>query len=273
MNASRTATLKGNQNMPSYLSKHRLLTVGNPKTVKGQKRGYQTCILHLAPHKLSGFNVCAGATAGCIEACLNTSGHGGLMSGVSRLTVAMIETGLMNKVQRKRISRTRLFFEQREQFMAILVAEIVAGIKRARKARLIPVFRLNGTSDIRWETVPVTIDGRVYPNIMSAFPKIQFYDYTKLPNRRNIPANYHLTFSLAESNEPAARVALANWMNVAAVFRDKATVAWRQTTGYMGRPVYNGDDTDLRFLDPPGHIIALYAKGNAVSDKSGFVRD
>ena len=38
-------------------------------------------------------------------------------------------------------------------------------------------------------------------------------------------------------------------------------------------PVTRGDDTDLRFLDMPGHVIALYAKGNAKRDRSGFVRD
>jgi hypothetical protein len=37
--------------------------------------------------------------------------------------------------------------------------------------------------------------------------------------------------------------------------------------------VLRGDDTDLRFLDPPGNVIALYAKGNAKRDHSGFVRD
>jgi len=36
--------------------------------------------------------------------------------------------------------------------------------------------------------------------------------------------------------------------------------------------VANGDETDLRFLDPAGHVIALYAKGNARKDESGFVR-
>ena len=38
-------------------------------------------------------------------------------------------------------------------------------------------------------------------------------------------------------------------------------------------PVARGDDTDLRFLDMPGHVIALYAKGNAKRDRCGFVRD
>lgn len=101
--------------------------------------------------------------------------------------------------------------------------------------------------------------------------------YTKLPNRKNVPANYHLTFSLADGNDALAHVALANGMNVAAVFRSKETVARYMESGinisgtYV--PVSRGDDTDLRFLDAPRHCIGLYAKGSAKRDSSGFVRD
>lgn len=125
-----------------------------------------------------------------------------------------------------------------------------------------------------------------HPSIMHAFPGVQFYDYTKLPNRKNIPANYSLTFSLADGNEEQALSALENGMSVAAVFRDKATVARYMANGFeLSSPsplggefrfradVVRGDDTDLRFLDPKGCIVALYAKGNAKRDQSGFVRD
>jgi hypothetical protein len=108
---------------------------------------------------------------------------------------------------------------------------------------------------------------------MALFPDVQFYDYTKLDNRKNVPANYNLTFSLADGNDKQASVALANGLNVAAVFRNKDTVARYEQSGFMGAPVFNGDDSDLRFLDPRAHVIALYAKGNAKRDKSGFVRD
>lgn len=115
------------------------------------------------------------------------------------------------------------------------------------------------------------------PNIMSLFSDVQFYDYTKLPNRKNLPANYHLTFSLADGNDTMARVALANGMNVAAVFRSKDTVARYMESGIdIGGtcvPVSRGDDTDLRFLDAPRHCIGPYAKGNAKRDSTGFVRD
>jgi hypothetical protein len=247
----------------------KLLTPGNPKTEKGEAQGYWTFILHLAPASLSGFNVCAMATQGCKAACLNTAGRGGIMGGHGILTHDDVARGIQNTIQKARIRRTRRFFTERDAFMTDLVRDIAKAIGKARKAGFVPVFRLNGTSDIRWESVPAC--GKA--NIFAAFPTVQFYDYTKLPNRRNVPANYHLTFSLADGNDAQATQALANGMNVAAVFRNKATVSRVVDSGYMGRPVFIGDDSDLRFLDPRGHIIALYAKGNAKRDASGFVRD
>ena len=239
----------------------KLLTVGNPKLVKGQKQGYLSFVLHLAPSTLSGYNVCPMASAGCAAACLNTAGRGGIMKkGEST-----------NNIQRARIRRTVMFFEQRDAFMATLVNDIKLGIKQAEKLNLVPVFRLNGTSDIRWETVEVTIGGITYNNVMGLFPTVQFYDYTKLNNRRNLPANYHLTFSRSESNDADVNMVIngiegirtSSDINIAVVF-DKLPAT------FLGRPVINGDETDLRFLDPRRVIVGLKAKGKAKKDNSGF---
>lgn len=240
----------------------------NPKIIKGEAQNVHTFVLHLAPASLSGFNVCPMATAGCRAACLNTAGHGGLMTG-GRLTHDDVAAGRQNHVQKARIRRTRWFFTDRARFMAALVSDIRKAIRRADRQGMVPAFRLNGTSDIRWETVKV--DGAA--NVFELFPTVQFYDYTKLPNRRGIPSNYHLTFSLADGNDRSAMDALANGMSVAVVFRDKATVALYVEAGFMGRQVVSGDETDLRFRDPRGVIVALYAKGHAKNDHSGFVRD
>jgi hypothetical protein len=104
---------------------------------------------------------------------------------------------------------------------------------------------------------------------MQAFPHVQFYDYTKIPitRRRNRPANYHLTFSLSERNEADAKRALTAGVNVAAVF---PTRDFPPT--YLGTPVIVGDESDLRFTDPRGVVVALYAKGSAKHDASGFVQ-
>lgn len=244
----------------------KLLTTSNYKTNKGKKFGYLTAILHLAPSDLSGRNVCPMASAGCRAACLNTAGQGGMIAGSAGLSgsdlVAAIKSGgLTNHVQAARIRRTNDYFDNRSEFMAQLVREVINHIKLAKKYNLIPCVRLNGTSDIRWETVAVNGSA----NIFEVFPDVQFYDYTKLANRRNLPANYHLTFSLAEDNDYDARRALGSGMNVAVVFRNPPAV-------FMAHMVIDGDISDLRFLDKSVVIVGLSAKAKAKKDTTGFVR-
>ena len=238
-----------------------LLSVGNPKTLKGMKEGYNTYILHLAPHTLSGHNTCPKATAGCSAACLNTAGRGG-----------MFKRGeFTNNIQKARIRKTELFYENRNQFMELLVKDITLAIKQSKRMNLIPVFRLNGTSDISWEKYPVQMGEVVYSNIFNAFGFVQFYDYTKVLGRKvsNI-SNYHLTFSAADGNDLDVLLARKAGYNIATVFGIKKTLPMPDS--YMGLPVFNGDESDLRFLDPKQVIVGLYAKGKAKKDTSGFVK-
>ena len=195
---------------------------------------------------LSGYNTCAKATDGCKQACLNTAGRGGIFKkGEST-----------NVIQQARIRKTKLFFEQRDQFMADLESDIRAGIKQAEKMNMIPAFRLNGTSDLAWEKY----------GIIEKFPEVQFYDYTKIVGRKvSHLKNYHLTFSNADGNINDVLKAKSNGMNVAVVFRKELPAT------YLGRKVINGDETDLRFLDEKNVIVGLKAKGKAKKDTSGFV--
>ncbi len=224
----------------------KLLSTANPKIQKGTKLGYLSFILHLAPATLSGKETCPKRTAGCTEACLNTAGRGG-----------MFKRGeTTNMIQQARIRKTRMFFEQRAEFMTQLEKDINLGIRQAKKLGLTPVFRLNGTSDLSWEKY----------GIIEKFPQVQFYDYTKVLGRKvSHLKNYHLTFSAADGNDAAVARAIDAGMNVAAVFD-------RLPETYMGRTVINADETDLRFLDPKGVVAGLKAKGRAKKDTSGFVR-
>ena len=223
----------------------KLLSTANPKIQKGAKLGYLSFILHLAPSDLSGKNTCPKATAGCKAACLNTAGRGG-----------MFKRGeTTNAIQKARIRKTVQYFFDREQFLADLEADIRKGIKFAEKQGLTPVFRLNGTSDLAVEKW----------GIIDKFPTVQFYDYTKVLGRKVAHLkNYHLTFSAADGNDADVAKAIAQGMNVAAVFDEVPET-------HMGRPVINADETDLRFLDPKGVIAGLKAKGRAKKDYSGFV--
>lgn len=228
---------------------YKLLNVGqNVKTLKSDKMGqYLTGILYLAPGRISGYETCPAASEGCRKACLYTAGFG------DRLVV-----------KRARIKKTQWFFEDKTNFMDWLVKDIEQLVKTAKKTGVKPAVRLNGTSDIEWEKVNFAM----YANIMEKFPKVQFYDYTKITGRVDLPKNYHLTFSLAEDNMKEAREALLQGFNVSAVFQDS-----NFPFEFMGRPVIDGDKHDLRFLDPKGVIVGLKAKGEAKYDELGFVQN
>ena len=238
-----------------------LLTVGNPKVLKGMSQGYMTYILHLAPADLSGYETCPKRTAGCTAACLNTAGRGGMFKKGENTNV----------IQKARIRKTKMFFEDRITFMNLLVKDIELAIKQCIKKGLIPVFRMNGTSDLAFEKYEVIRKGQSYTNIFTAFSEVTFYDYTKILGRKikNI-SNYSLTFSAADGNDADVYRAIAEGYNVATVFGLKKTEAMPKT--YMGRIVFNGDESDLRFLDPKNVVVGLYAKGKAKKDTSGFVK-
>jgi hypothetical protein len=153
-----------------------------------------------------------------------------------------------------------------------LAVEIEALEKTAIKNGLIPVIRLNGLSDINWEDIRFNyefIHNKIRSvTIFELFSDIQFYDYTKNPNRDQLPKNYDLTFSY--SNKPEFQkfneIAIKKGMRLAAVFSDQNLPAY-----FMGLPVLNGDESDLTFLAPKNTILGLYAKGKAKKDVSGFI--
>jgi hypothetical protein len=245
----------------------------NPKLAKAEKIGILSAPLHLAPAKLSGFNVCPASTAGCRSSCLHTAGAPQYMSGKSA----------------SRIARTVAYFKARESFMAVLVAEIAAHVRKAGRLGMKPAVRLNATSDIAWERVKVTVGGVEHASVYEAFPDVQFYDYTKIAKRAiafgqgKMPANYHLTFSLAESNESDAVKVLAAGGNVSVVFdtqlsrwdtKIKRALPMGYDLGGILWPVVDGDVHDYRPLDGSGVIVGLRAKGAACGTGSatGFVR-
>lgn len=154
---------------------------------------------------------------------------------------------------------------------AAYMADIVKAIKRAKgqaeKAGLRLAVRLNGSTDIAWESIK---DGQGL-TIVERFKDVQFVDYTKSPKRALayangcFPGNYALCFSRSESNESDCLRVLQAGGTVAVVFESKPE-------SWLGFPVIDGDSHDLRHLDPPGHVIGLSPKGHkAKRDSSGFV--
>jgi hypothetical protein len=227
-----------------------LLSRSNPKLRKGEKEAWLTYGLMLLPHKMSGKNFCAGASPQCIAYCLNWQGRGG------------IGDPALNSCQKARFERSRLFIEERHRFMDRLFAEIAAAYLYARKRNKSLAVRLNTLSDIPWENIKV--EGK---SVFEHFPYVQFYDYTKVISRlrRPLPPNYHLTFSRSENNGQYCLEAISLGFNVAVVFRSQLPAS------HGGMPVHDGDETDLRFLDPRGSICGLVAKGKAKKAPEGFV--
>ena len=213
------------------------------KTVKGEKEGWLTFILYLAPSTVSiphgGRDVCPHASKGCAASCLFTAGR-----------------GMFPQVRNARIRKTVRYFQDREAFLLDLHKDIEHAVSYAQKRGMKPCFRLNGTSDINWSRMVAT------------YEHLQFYDYTKNGNLvlgNDLP-NYHLTFSRSEENEAEALLLMAQGHNVAVVFPDK-----NFPEHWNGVPVINGDVNDLRFLDPKGCVVGLRAKGQAKKDMTGFV--
>ena len=233
----------------------KLLSEKSYKTSKGESKGYLTGIVYMMPYKFAGIgNVCVMASDGCIEGCLSTSGFLGF-----------------NKNQQAMARKTRMFYKAKGLYFDTLVSDIRALIRKANREGMTPAVRLNGTSDIGYEKISLVVDGVKYRSIYDVFPDTQFYDYSKVIYRlrRPLPANYDITFSRSEANDEHCREALARGFNVCAVFGVKKGDPLPAT--FMGRPVVDADETDLRFLDPRGSVVGVRAKKDAKGDDSGFV--
>ena len=208
---------------------------------------FKTSIMYALPAMQSGHNACPDATD-CAQMCIDT-------------------TGRMPMVKAAREYRSSLFYDNRAEFGAKLIAETQDNIKRNDKKGLRTAERLNGTTDYAWEHI--RFDGQTMPEL---FPDVQFYDYTKSVKRARqhangtMPSNYHLTFSRSELTPDSLVTELVeSGQNVAVVF-DEIPETW------LGLPVINGDEHDLRFLDKSGVVVGLKAKGpKAKKDTTGFV--
>lgn len=204
-----------------------LLTLNNAKLRLGEGHNYLTAGLHLAPAWVSGRNTCAFHTGECATTCLHFAGM-----------------GRYPKVSEARIRKTNFWFNDRPAFLQELHADIWLVTQAAERLGLTPAIRLNLTSDILWERY----------NVPQSWPTTQFYDYTKVPARRNLPPNYHLTFSFSGHNLASCLLALSNGINVAVPFKHRPDKWFNYLT-------IDGDEHDLRFLDATPRVVALKPKG------------
>jgi hypothetical protein len=223
---------------------YKLLSTNNQKFGKSNgKHTYMIAGLSLSPASRSGYNLCKHSTGVCRLCCVADAGGG-------RWAAA----------QAARIRKTRMFFGDRDTFAQTLADDLRNFARLTAKKGHKPAVRLNTFSDIPWERVPLTIDGRRMTVIEAFTDTITFYDYTKYPcTARPSTDEYHLTYSASGENTDSCKAALAEGYNVAVVFDTKPSHAL-PSTYWDGVSVVDGDKDDLRFLDPHGVIIGLRAK-------------
>ena len=242
----------------------------NPKTEKSE---IETRILHLSPAESSGVNVCPGAK-NCKAICLHFAGN----------------PAYMNTKQAARIRRTLAYAADSQRFGMLLILSILHNY--VKQSDEILAVRLNGTSDIVWEDLNLTIDrefstlcwikfGAMVPigkrNIFEIFNHIRehsgqdvtFYDYTKVKHNwaECKRLGYHLTFSHDgadnKQNHKIAASAIHAGLNVAAAFNVKRGQPLPKFVRYQGRKfwVVDGDLTDYRPSDRQGfRIVGLRFK-------------
>ena len=183
--------------------------------------------------------------AECAEDCLRSSGR-----------------GIMQNVIDGRQARTNLWHSDRDAFLSTLKKELHNFIKLCGRQNVVPVTRLNVLSDIPWET---------YIDFADEFRALFSYDYTKRANRLGkTPANYRLMFSYSKAPgfENQVKRALAHRVPMTAVFRGGLP------STFLGRPVYDGDISDIANLEQIDSIIGLRVKGHeAKKSNSPFIID
>ncbi len=206
--------------------------------------------LTLAPHSLSGHQVCDGRSTGCAASC-------NLWFAGQRVTP---------NARHRALTDTRDLFTDRPAFIERLNKDIAALVRRAEKYQVTPLIRLNVASDLEWF------------DVIKTWPDVQFYDYTKIRARfkrylaGDLPDNYALTFSRHEKHHGATiKSFLRRGGNVAQVF----DVDYYPAVGRVGDlpksvrvhgqefPVIDGDKHDVRLpsVDGRGVIVGLRLKG------------
>lgn len=239
------------------MATYKLLTESNPKTRKGESQGYLSAVLHLAPHTLAGGRtVCPGSSPACRAACLNTAGR-----------------GRFDATQAARIKRTRLLQSSPKAFSILLESDLESLVRKADRLGMKPACRLNGTSDLPWCSMPY------FKSIIRDFANagVRFYDYTKVPAYLSHKSPVDYTFSVdlsSKRNVAFVRKVLGDGLRVRLAIvasgethkvrlertHEALEGFWHPT---RSRVYVDGEQSDLRFLEPSDAIVVLKAKGPA----------
>lgn len=213
---------------------------------------------------------CPWMTKGCASKSGNSNGKSPCLRTSGRL-------GMPNS-ERAALRRTLFYIFEEEAFNAQAVIDFVDYCKSlvkeagslAEGKKLLVSVRLDGTSDIGKGWNPLRL--RLEEAVRHLPVQVSFYEYTK---------NWSATLKVAAKDQPYS-ITLSRHENttmdevqkavelgycVAVVIdhkKDKPDTLW-------GIPTIDGDASDYRPNDKPGHIVLLSAKGNMKNDITGFV--
>ena len=232
----------------------------NTKTRKSQDKAqeYRVVGLALSPaDSAGGKSNCPNASKSCISACVGSDNVG--------LSAVFKSIGLARQ------AKTKWLQQDRAGFLKQLIGELQTEQRLADRDGTTLAVRLNTFSD------------QNFFSVIKEFPEAVFYDYTKVYARvidPLKPSNYTLCASWTE--EQADQTSCLNLLdaghNVAVVFAEEGNFAGngalkqklpaRWELGGHRYEVYDGDDTDLRFLDP-GATRAGYGRICGLRLKAG----
>ena len=241
----------------------------NPKIYKSKKVGEIVVYsVALAPADMSGYNVCPCSTH-CKSLCLSFSG---------RARGDILMRGFKGSIiNRARIKKTKLFFEDRDTFLNLMYYEIRKTQRYAERTKAKGfAVRINCMSDLDPELFRYKGE---QTNILQEFDTVPFYDYTKVPAHLKLQEkydNYTVVLSYTGHNWLTCERYLESGGNVAVVF-DMTPKDF--PVAFAGYPVLDGTQTDLRHLDPSGHVVALefhrpatlYTTGHYIKQQTAFV--
>lgn len=203
-----------------------------------EARGIAIAGLELWSGKYRGHVLCDRALKlklECLKYCLKTTGN-----------------GRFKNVRDARKSRVQLMLSNPGLFYLHLDSDIKGLQATADTMGIDLAIRLNVFSDKAWR------------GVIDEHPTTRFYDYTKEPTRFNsflrgeLPANYDLTYSASEGDtDRTLKRYLDRGGKVAFIYDGDIPET------YLGRVPIDGDKDDARWLNPPGSVIALNAKGDA----------
>lgn len=223
------------------------LLTSNHKLDMATAHGWLAKGVSLLPGRKSGREFCPHRGA-CFRTCLDTAGH-----------------GASPVVEAARLWRSKLWIEAPEAYLGLLDREVGRHAEAAERRSLRACVRLNVFSDIAWEEEA--------PDLFHSYPSVQFYDYTKSPERARAslrpgwPPNYDLTYSWSENTTP--------WF-ASRFLRDGGRVAYVHREGSDMPPVIqradhvDGDEHDLNFIHRPGVVQLLKPKGKLHTQHTRF---